>query len=50
MQKLGHWLGQNMHKPKQGKLKHRMKKKVLVLISLGNLMQIFILLLILDVE
>jgi len=39
-----------MHMPLQSKLKHRMKKKVQVLISLGNLMQIFILFLILDVE
>jgi hypothetical protein len=44
-------LGQNKHKPKQSKHKLRMKKKkVQVLISLGNLMQIFMLLLILDVE
>jgi len=43
-------LGQNKHKPKQSKHKHMMKKKVKVLISLGNLMQIFMLLLILDVE
>jgi len=39
-----------MHMPIQSKLKHKMKKKVQVLISLGNLMQIFMLFLILDVE